>query len=117
MGSTAFGIDLSPQMVAQARQAYPDLRFEVGSMLALDLPDRCLGGIVAWYSMIHIPDEQLPQAFGEFFRVLAPGGYLMLAFQTALGCSTARKWPVTPYLLTFAGGSRSRWPKCSAGPA
>jgi SAM-dependent methyltransferase len=85
MGPTAFGIDLSPRMVAQARQAYPDLRFDVGSMLALDLPDCCLGGIVAWYSIIHIPDEQLPQAFGEFFRVLAPGGYLMLGFQTGSG--------------------------------
>lgn len=81
IGSPAFGIDLSPQMVAQARQAYPNLRFEAGSMLALDLPDRCLGGIVAWYSIIHIPDEQLPRAFEQFFRVLVPGGYLLLAFQ------------------------------------
>jgi ubiquinone/menaquinone biosynthesis C-methylase UbiE len=81
LGSSAFGIDLSPQMVDQARQAYPDLRFEVGSMLALDLPDRCLGGIVAWYSIIHVPDEQLPLAFGEFYRVLLPGGHLLMAFQ------------------------------------
>lgn len=81
LGSPAFGIDLSPQMVVQARQAYPDLRFEVGSMLALDLPDRCLGGIVAWYSIIHVPDEQLPLAFGEFYRVLLPGGHLLVAFQ------------------------------------
>jgi len=81
IGSSAFGIDLSPQMVSQARRAYPGLRFEVGSMLALDLPDGCLGGVVAWYSIIHIPDEQLPRAFGEFFRVLSPGGYLLIAFQ------------------------------------
>jgi SAM-dependent methyltransferase len=81
LGAPAFGIDLSPRMVAQAREAYPGLRFEVGSMLALDLPDRCLGGIAAWYSIIHIPDEQLPQAFGEFCRVLVPGGYLLAAFQ------------------------------------
>ena len=81
IGSSAFGIDLSPQMVALARQAHPNLRFEVGSMLALDLPDRHLGGIVAWYSIIHVPDEQLPQAFAEFCRVLTPGGYLLVAFQ------------------------------------
>ena len=81
LGSPAFGIDLSPQMVAQARRAYPDLRFEVGSMLALDLPDRCVGGIAAWYSIIHVPDEQLPQAIEEFHRVLIPGGYLLAAFQ------------------------------------
>jgi len=81
LGVPVFGIDLSPQMVAQARRAHPDLRFDVGSMLALDLPDRSLGGIVTWYSINHIPDEELPRAFVEFGRVLAPGGYVLAAFQ------------------------------------
>jgi SAM-dependent methyltransferase len=81
LGVPAFGIDLAPQMVAVARQAYPGLRFEVGSMLALDLPDGTLGGLLAWYSTIHVPDDQLPDAFAEFHRVLVPGGYALLAFQ------------------------------------
>jgi SAM-dependent methyltransferase len=81
LGLPAFGIDLSPQMVAVARQAYPGLRFEVGSMLALDLPDGSLGGLLAWYSTIHVPDDRLPDAFAEFHRVLVPGGYALLAFQ------------------------------------
>ena len=81
LGLPAFGIDLSPQMVAVARQAYPGLRFEVGSMLALDLPDGTLGGLLAWYSTIHVPDDRLPEAFAEFYRVLVPGGYALLAFQ------------------------------------
>ena len=81
LGVPAFGIDLSPQMVAVARQAYPGLRFEVGSMLALDLPDGSLGGLLAWYSAIHVPDDRLPDAFAEFHRVLVPGGYALLAFQ------------------------------------
>jgi SAM-dependent methyltransferase len=81
LGLSAFGVDLSPRMVAVARQAYPALRFEVGSMLALDLPDAALGGVLAWYSTIHVPDEQLPAAFAEFRRVLVPGGYLQLGFQ------------------------------------
>jgi SAM-dependent methyltransferase len=55
LGVPAFGVDLSPQMVAVARRSQPDLRFEVGSMLSLDLPDGCLGGVMAWYSTIHIP--------------------------------------------------------------
>ena len=50
LGLPVSGIDLSPQMVAVARQTYPGLRFEVGSMLALDLPDGTLGGLLAWYS-------------------------------------------------------------------
>ncbi len=81
LGLPAFGIDLSPQMVAVARQAYPGLRFSVGSMLALDLPDGTLGGLLAWYSTIHVPDDRLPDAFAEFHRVLVPGGYALLAFQ------------------------------------
>jgi hypothetical protein len=40
-----------------------------------------LAGIVAWYSVIHIPPELLPELFDEFCRVLAPGGQLLLAFQ------------------------------------
>ncbi len=81
LGLTAFGVDLSPAMVAVARRAHPDLRFDEGSMSALDLVDSVLGGIVAWYSIIHTPPEQLRAVFAEFHRVLAPGGYLLLAFQ------------------------------------
>jgi ubiquinone/menaquinone biosynthesis C-methylase UbiE len=68
-------------MLAIARQSHPGLRFEVGSMLDLDLPDGSLGGVLAWYSTIHVPGERLPDALAEFRRVLAPGGYLLLAFQ------------------------------------
>ncbi len=78
---SAFGVDLSPQMVAQARRTHPDLRFDEGSMLALDLADGALGGIVAWYSIIHIPWERLAEVVAEFHRVLALGGHLLLAFQ------------------------------------
>lgn len=81
LGLDAFGIDLSPGMVAAARRAYPGLRFEQGSMTGLDLPDGGLGGIVAFYSIIHLPPDLLPAAFAEFHRVLAPGGRLLLAFQ------------------------------------
>ncbi|MEY9965231.1 ubiquinone/menaquinone biosynthesis C-methylase UbiE [Streptacidiphilus sp. MAP12-16] len=81
LGLRVFGVDLSPQMIAVAREAHPGLRFDVGSMLALDLPDAAVDGIVAWYSTIHIPQERLPDVFAEFHRVLAPGGQLQLAFQ------------------------------------
>ncbi|NJC73536.1 methyltransferase domain-containing protein [Planosporangium thailandense] len=81
LGLTAFGIDLSPQMVAQARRAHPHLRFDVGSMTALDVPDASLSGIVSMYSIIHTPPESLPTVFAEFHRVLAPGGQVLLVFQ------------------------------------
>jgi SAM-dependent methyltransferase len=81
LGLPVSGIDLSPRMIEVARQSHPGLRFEVGSMLALDLPDGALGGVLAWYSIIHLPDERLPAAFAEFYRVLAPAGLVLLGFQ------------------------------------
>ncbi|MBB6174148.1 SAM-dependent methyltransferase [Nocardiopsis mwathae] len=76
-----FGVDLSSQMVAIARRVYPELRFDEGSMASLDRPDGSLGGIVAWYSIIHTPPGVLSAVLAEFRRLLASGGQLLLAFQ------------------------------------
>ncbi len=81
-----FGIDLSPEMIAVARRTHPELRFEEGSMTALELKDDILGGIVAWYSTVHTPPELLPTVFAECHRVLAPGGHMLLAFKVGDRC-------------------------------
>ncbi|MFI6643704.1 class I SAM-dependent methyltransferase [Streptomyces sp. NPDC050504] len=81
LGLPVFGVDLSPEMVALARRDHPEVRYEVGSMTDLDLPDGALGAIVAWYSVIHTPQDRLPALFAEFQRLLAPGGELLVAFQ------------------------------------
>jgi SAM-dependent methyltransferase len=80
LGATAFGVDISPAMVALARQAHPDLRFDEGSMFDLDIADEALGGVLAYYSTIHTAPQDLAAVFGEFARVLAPGGHLLLGF-------------------------------------
>ncbi len=85
LGVNAFGVDLSPAMVEQARQAHPHLHFEVGSITALGLSDAAAGGVLAWYSTIHTPPDDLPQVFGEFSRVLAPGGFLLVGFHVGDG--------------------------------
>lgn len=82
LGLPVFGVDISPRMVALARRAHPELRFHVGSMTSLDLPDETLGGIIALYSVIHIPTEHLAATFAEFHRVLVPGGHVLLGFQS-----------------------------------
>ncbi len=82
LGLDVSGIDLSPGMIAQARRAYPHLRFDDGDMTALDRPAGSLGGIVAFYSTIHLPTDRLPGVFAGFRRVLAPDGLALLAFQT-----------------------------------
>ncbi|MET7549416.1 class I SAM-dependent methyltransferase [Streptomyces sp. NPDC005479] len=86
LGVEVFGIDLSPEMIAVARRTHPELRFEEGSMTALELKDDILGGIVAWYSTVHTPPELLPTVFAECHRVLAPGGHMLLAFKVGDQC-------------------------------
>ncbi|MFF4954470.1 class I SAM-dependent DNA methyltransferase [Streptomyces chattanoogensis] len=81
LGLEVSGVDLSPEMVARARREHPGVRFEEGSMTALDVPDGALGGVSAWYSLIHVAPEAVPGVLAEFYRVLAPGGRLLLGFQ------------------------------------
>jgi SAM-dependent methyltransferase len=79
-GVEVFGIDLSPAMVEHALQLNPGINFRQGNMLTLeDEPESC-GGIAAFYSIIHIPREEMADALRELKRVLRPGGVLLLAF-------------------------------------
>lgn len=81
LGVPARGIDLSPAMVEHARRAHPGVVFDVGEMGSLDAPDGSVAGLVAWYSLIHVPAGRRQAVVGEFARVLRPGGHLLLAFQ------------------------------------
>ncbi len=80
LGVDAFGIDLSPGMIEVARRDYPGLRFDLGSMTDLALADASVTGLVAWYSLIHVPDEEVGRVLAHFRRVLRPGGPLLLGF-------------------------------------
>ncbi|MDR6979153.1 SAM-dependent methyltransferase [Streptomyces sp. 3330] len=86
-GLSVFGVDASPVMIESARQAYPRLRFDVGSMAALDIADGALGGVLSRWSVIHTPPPELPVVLAEFHRVLAPGGHLLLGFSATDGAS------------------------------
>jgi SAM-dependent methyltransferase len=79
-GATVFGLDLSPRMIEQARTLNPGIPFREGDMLALDLPDASLAGIVAFYAIVNLPASTLPTVFQEIARVLQPNGLLLLAF-------------------------------------
>ncbi|MEU1845372.1 MULTISPECIES: class I SAM-dependent DNA methyltransferase [Micromonospora] len=80
LGLDAFGVDLSPAMIEVARRDHPGLRFEVGSMTRLDLADASLTGLLAWFSLIHVPDEDVPGVLAGFHRALRPGGVVLLGF-------------------------------------
>jgi len=92
LGLDVSGIDLSPGMVEVAGRAYPSVSFSVGSMLALDLADGSVAGLVAYYSIVNIPRSELPAVFAEFARVLAPGGVLLMVFQVGDEVRHGTEW-------------------------
>ncbi|WP_436533739.1 class I SAM-dependent DNA methyltransferase [Actinoplanes sp. HUAS TT8] len=80
LGVDAWGLDLSPAMIDLARRDHPGLRFEVGSMTDLPLPDASAGGLLVFWSLIHIPDAAVPGVLGHFHRVLRAGCPLLIGF-------------------------------------
>jgi len=80
LGTNVFGLDISPAMVEHARRLNPGIVFDVGDMLALDLPDDRLAGMVAFYAIVNICKESLPIVFRELYRVLQAAGPLLLTF-------------------------------------
>lgn len=74
------GIDLSPQMLASARQRAADLGLDVslreGDAQALPFDDESFDTVVCTLALCGIPDDRA--AVAEMKRVLRPGGRLLL---------------------------------------
>ena len=49
-------------------------------MTDLDLADDSLVGLVAFWSVIHVPDHAVPGVLEQFRRVLRPQGLLLVGF-------------------------------------
>lgn len=84
LGLAVTGYDLSSGQIAEAQQAFPELKFGVGDLAALDDVDASLGGIVSRYSIIHMNPERLDLVFAEWMRVLEPGAPVLLSFYGSL---------------------------------
>jgi ubiquinone/menaquinone biosynthesis C-methylase UbiE len=104
LGHVVSGIDLSPEMIRQARRkAERELRqidYRVGDAAALDLADETFDLVVARHVIWNLPDPE--RGVAEWLRVLRPGGRLVLiegkwADNEALAHRNAR-----PMARTFA---------------
>jgi SAM-dependent methyltransferase len=82
-GQPVIGVDVSPAM---ARSAAARLDASaVADMRALPFADHSLGGVVAFYSIIHLPREELPGTIDEFRRVLRSGGGVLVSAHEGVG--------------------------------
>lgn len=91
-GVQAVGIDLSPGMVAVARNTHPMAEFREGDLLDLPAKDAEFGAALAFYSVIHLAPSELRAAFDEMRRVLRPSGLLLLAFHCGTEVRHMDEW-------------------------
>jgi ubiquinone/menaquinone biosynthesis C-methylase UbiE len=80
LGIEISGLDLSGKILEQARALHPEIPFRKGNILDLDFRDASIGGVVAFYAIVHFTQEQVGTAFREVFRVLQPGGLFLLTY-------------------------------------
>jgi uncharacterized protein YceH (UPF0502 family) len=93
-GADARGVDLTPEMVAVARERYPDGRYEVGDLRHLMRPQDADGwsAVLAWYSLIHLTSDELSEAVAALARPLVPGGRLVIALHGAGSTRRITEW-------------------------
>lgn len=80
LGVDAIGIDLVPEFIAHAKATHPDGDYRLGSMKDLGVPSRSVAGILAYYSLIHLPPPDVDAVLAEFRRVVVPGGTVVVGF-------------------------------------
>jgi uncharacterized protein YceH (UPF0502 family) len=102
-GADATGLDVTPEMVDEARRRFPQGRYDVGDLRQLMRPAGAPGwtAVLAWYSLIHFAPDELPAAVEAVARPLSPGGQLVLALHTGGGSRRLTEWFGHEVGLTF----------------
>ena len=78
LGLNISGLDLSEEMLYQARLIHPNICFKKGNILELNFKNNSIAGIVSFYAIIHFTKEKVLKAISEIFRVLKPNGIVLL---------------------------------------
>jgi ubiquinone/menaquinone biosynthesis C-methylase UbiE len=92
------GLDLSPEMIDEARACHPGIEFRVGDMFALPYAAGSVAGVVLFYAIVHLRSDEILAPMRELHRVLARGGLAAIAFHVGtdvvhvdelFGCATS----------------------------
>jgi ubiquinone/menaquinone biosynthesis C-methylase UbiE len=87
-GFDVTGIDFSENMLELARKNVPKAMFIKKDMNKLDLAENSFDGLVAFYSIIHVPREKHSSLFESFHRILKPEGVMLV-------CMGPDEWEAT----------------------
>jgi len=86
------GIDISPIQIQLAQQQVPTACFQVADMTALSFPANSFKGIVALYSLIHVPIQQQPALIASMYDWLQADGYILIIVGAGEWTGTEDDW-------------------------
>lgn len=84
-GLKTIGIDLSEQLLNEARKRFPQIEFRQMDVRKLDFPSNYFDGIWCNAVLLHLKDEDIIKALKEFNRVLKKNGILCISFKEGAG--------------------------------
>jgi SAM-dependent methyltransferase len=95
-GATVYGIDISPELIAQAKTLWPEyqdrLHFQVGDAEKLELKDASVDGCFFGGVLHHFPDRD--GVYAEAARILKPGGRFIAVEPNRLDFLELIEWGV-----------------------
>ncbi len=101
LGRSVIGVDSSAEMVRLASGRLDGAL--VSDLRHLPFAGASLGGAVAFYSLIHLPRDELGSALAEIHRVLRPGGRLLFSAHEGEGLVEQHEFlgHVVPFVATL----------------
>ena len=101
LGLDVEGWDPVEEFVRIARDRHPDTVYRRAALADLEGHPRTWGGILVWYSLIHLEPAEMPGALAALRGALRPGGTLLLGFFDGTrqepfdhAVAPAQHWPV-----------------------
>lgn len=86
------GLDLSPVQIAAAQRHVPAGTFIQADMTQIGFPAESLDGLIALYSIIHVPFEEQARLFQNIYSWLKPGAVFMSVVGAGKWTGTANDW-------------------------
>lgn len=78
-GFSVTGVDISSSMISLARKNVPSAEFIYRNMVDVDFPENSFDGVIAAYSIIHVPKEKEDILFDKIRLWLKDKGLLLMS--------------------------------------
>ena len=82
-GLTVHGVEPSAPMLAIARRDHPRLSWSAGDARLDGVDLSVVGGVIARFSLIHVPPEKVPSILADWASRLPSGAVLLVAAQSS----------------------------------